>query len=465
MLKVNISQKICPFCLLNHFSRNNEFRLYFIVYNSVDNLEVTGVSRSGRVRKKSSKLMDFRSPDDIDAARALKRAQLLKSPSTKQQHLLTHNTQSGLLSPTSTISSHHLPPTISNNTLNEIIHSSAVPTTIKLEPELLINSENDIEMLLPSDKFSPNDFGSDLNVQVDSNDNCSEDEFSIDTTVRKSAYMTEKSTKKKILKDGKIVLSRLQRKDKGKPRFTAYMLWAKEIRQEMLKSNPDLDFASTSRRLGEMWANVPSNEKYNWRRRAKRLAVRNKRVPKIGSKSSIVVTNAGESSPSQQTATTIFLNKSSVGRPGRKPKHFKNMQKNSLTKKLKIVRKSITTNGLKAEKNNTNITGSGGSIVKQKTITPNNKISPITPGAYKVIGVGPTDIAAHLKLLGDSLTIIGQRLKEHEVIFNINQKKRKKNIFSKITYFVLTSLDFRVKLLFLAVYLYYLTVYCVHWVH
>lgn len=29
-------------------------------------LEVTGISRSGRVRKKSSKLMDFESPDDIE---------------------------------------------------------------------------------------------------------------------------------------------------------------------------------------------------------------------------------------------------------------------------------------------------------------------------------------------------------------------------------------------------------------
>ncbi|CAH2243384.1 jg5189 [Pararge aegeria aegeria] len=31
-----------------------------------EDLEVTGVSRSGRVRKKSSKLMDFESPDDIE---------------------------------------------------------------------------------------------------------------------------------------------------------------------------------------------------------------------------------------------------------------------------------------------------------------------------------------------------------------------------------------------------------------
>ncbi|KAH9628760.1 hypothetical protein HF086_005385 [Spodoptera exigua] len=31
-----------------------------------EDLEVTGISRSGRVRKKSSKLMDFESPDDIE---------------------------------------------------------------------------------------------------------------------------------------------------------------------------------------------------------------------------------------------------------------------------------------------------------------------------------------------------------------------------------------------------------------
>lgn len=38
-----------------------------MTYNLITgDLEVTGVSRSGRVRKKSSKLMDFESPDEID---------------------------------------------------------------------------------------------------------------------------------------------------------------------------------------------------------------------------------------------------------------------------------------------------------------------------------------------------------------------------------------------------------------
>jgi len=36
------------------------------IYVLIPELEVTGVSRSGRVRKKSSKLTDFKSPDEID---------------------------------------------------------------------------------------------------------------------------------------------------------------------------------------------------------------------------------------------------------------------------------------------------------------------------------------------------------------------------------------------------------------
>lgn len=47
--------------------RHRLFLLYYSLIIIVD-LEVTGVSRSGRVRKKSSKLMDFESPDEIERA-------------------------------------------------------------------------------------------------------------------------------------------------------------------------------------------------------------------------------------------------------------------------------------------------------------------------------------------------------------------------------------------------------------
>ncbi|XP_050304719.1 HMG box-containing protein 4 [Anthonomus grandis grandis] len=43
-------------------------------------------------------------------------------------------------------------------------------------------------------------------------------------------------------------------------------------------------------------------------------------------------------------------------------------------------------------------------------------VSPPSPRSkdFKVSGIKPIDVAAHLKLLGESLTIIGERLKEHE---------------------------------------------------
>jgi high mobility group protein 2-like 1 len=35
---------------------------------------------------------------------------------------------------------------------------------------------------------------------------------------------------------------------------------------------------------------------------------------------------------------------------------------------------------------------------------------------FKPVTTAPVDVAAHLKLLGESLSNIGERLKEHEVI-------------------------------------------------
>lgn len=40
-----------------------------------------------------------------------------------------------------------------------------------------------------------------------------------------------------------------------------------------------VDFAAISKRLGELWATVPNLEKYNWRRRAKRLAAKPHSLP------------------------------------------------------------------------------------------------------------------------------------------------------------------------------------------
>lgn len=142
------------------------------------------------------------------------------------------------------------------------------------------------------------------------------------------------------------------------------MLWARDIRHE-LTTNPELDFATISRRLGEMWANVPANEKYNWRRRAKRLALKGKEKAKIIG-----------SPPKTPVSTSKFLNRTPPA-------------------------------GQRSKRNQPEITA----------ISPSPAmVSPVPKSpAGKMSGTAPVDVAAHLKLLGDSLNIIGQRLKEHEV--------------------------------------------------
>lgn len=320
----------------------------------------------------------------------------------------------------------------------------------KVEPELITNSDDiDTHMLSPasqSDRFDPTaDFNDvDLNIvaEDDLSDSDSDREWSIDTTVRKSAYMTEKTSRKKMLKDGKVVLGRLQRKDKGKPRFTSYMLWAREKRQEMLNSNPNLDFATQSRRLSEMWANMPGSDKVNWRRKAKRLAVRKKgsgAVSKVAAKALTMPTGNGLNGPATVQTTSKFLNKTAMpGRPGRRrpgrPRKQKPLLKNNASttnnnvtatkpaKKLKLERKSLmnTPNGTSkvADRSDTSISASGGSCSSsgKQRHSNSSKLSPsVAPGPYRVTGIGPSEVSAHLKLLGDNLTIIGERLKEHEV--------------------------------------------------
>lgn len=55
--------------------------------------------------------------------------------------------------------------------------------------------------------------------------------------------------------------------------------------------------------------------------------------------------------------------------------------------------------------------GGGGTVASP----PSPRAAKDASSVYKTVGIKPIDVAAHLKLLGESLTIIGERLKEHEV--------------------------------------------------
>ncbi|XP_078609900.1 uncharacterized protein LOC144881069 isoform X2 [Branchiostoma floridae x Branchiostoma japonicum] len=133
-------------------------------------------------------------------------------------------------------------------------------------------------------------------------------------------------------------------KEEKKPRkkvMTAYMLWSKHQRQKVVEANPGIDFSSISKKLGEMWQQLPEKEKMIWR--SKRLTLEHKQK--------------------KAAATTV---------------------------KRKVTALSPVRGG---------------------AVSPEPVMSPVkTP----VPGTNPIDVAAHLKLLGESLSLVGQRLHETE---------------------------------------------------
>lgn len=157
----------------------------------------------------------------------------------------------------------------------------------------------------------------------------------------------------------------------GKPRLTAYMMWAREIRADILRTQPDMDFSTMSRRLGELWATVPSGDKFNWRRRAKR--VNNK---------ALATESALEGGANAKMKST-----------GLPPKSSKFLIKKSADDVENLV--------------------ATGPVSPTEAPAPKGKAGSDV-AIYKVTGTQPIDVAAHLELLGESLRIIGERLKEHE---------------------------------------------------
>lgn len=62
-----------------------------------------------------------------------------------------------------------------------------------------------------------------------------------------------------------------EKKDK-RPSVSAYVLWCKDSRRVMHRTYPELDFASLSKKMGEIWHQLPQNEKATWFSKAKMIA-------------------------------------------------------------------------------------------------------------------------------------------------------------------------------------------------
>lgn len=328
--------------------------------------------------------MDFESPDDLDT-------RYKRTPTQRK----TSESHEPMLSPKDRIS-----------------HASAGKANISQPTraeEVYIKEEN-IKQELEYEEFDMPHSGSDFEHDFDdpnaessldsmeSSDDLDDDqenqgfrrldEHTDADQPAQSLYLMEKSNRKRlVIKDGKIIgKTKAQRKDKGKPRFTAYMMWAREIRAELLRINPDMDFSTMSKKLGELWATVPSNEKFNWRRRAKRANNKVLALESTNEAGGLAAKMKSTGLPTKGNSSSKFLNKS----------------KEPLVDTLQIGIASVVSGP---------VSPPDGVKVKQTSASTASGDVAI----YKVTGTQPIDVAAHLELLGESLRIIGERLKEHEV--------------------------------------------------
>lgn len=188
--------------------------------------------------------------------------------------------------------------------------------------------------------------------------------------------MSEKSSKNRVLSRDGVTLKRQPRKDKGRTRMTAYMLWARSVRSQM---DDNLDFAAKSQRLGELWANVPISERHLWKRR---VTTYNRNMAKQAAKDAAAAAkeSATGGGGEKSLGNSKFLNKSRGS-------------------------SSTTVTGNVSRRGRSETTGRrNGRNTSNKTV--------ITPPVLE--STDPINIAAHLKLLGDSLSNIGESLEQHE---------------------------------------------------
>ncbi|XP_075161907.1 uncharacterized protein LOC142234634 [Haematobia irritans] len=368
--------------------------------------EVTGISRSGRVRKKSSKLLDFlQSPDESSQRKVYKRSNnsgnLSRNP---VKHGRGRPSLAALKARQEAVDDEHdvVADDDDLDSEHDVGEDREFDTEMDIQP---INSDEDDETLddddlghNPRDETDDDGFGelvADL-VGVEGSDKNANNP---DSKVRKSLYMTEK----RMGSSG----GRLERKDKGKCRYTAYSLWAREYRKTA-NFGKEVDF-QTARR--ELWANVSNKEKNNWRRKAKIQATKAKALERAGG-----ANKDGRRGMATSTASTnsTFINRPTTSRTKKLQMQAEEKQKamedmtetKSQTKRTRNNshnRKSTTAAGLNKSTNAVTLYTNGP--------TSNSAVYNInTP----LPTIEPIDAAAHLKLLGESLTIIGERLKDHE---------------------------------------------------
>lgn len=160
---------------------------------------------------------------------------------------------------------------------------------------------------------------------------------------------------------------------------TAYTLWCKENRPKVQKSDPQMDFASASRALGEIWQSLSNNEKLQWKLKADKI----------------------KNGPVQMRETGPPAPEPPVARPNHAPVTTPASSRTSSAPQHLPVRRIVPS--VKAA-----AASSSNVRVSKKVVAP----EAIT--WQKTGKVTPIDVSSYLRILGESLSSIGRRLSEQK---------------------------------------------------
>ncbi|XP_072539579.1 HMG box-containing protein 4-like [Salminus brasiliensis] len=180
--------------------------------------------------------------------------------------------------------------------------------------------------------------------------------------------------------------ARLKAEKSKKKVLTAYQIFCKEYRLSILEEQPGLDFGDLSKKLGDAWNQLPEGDKQVWRERAEYLQHKRMKSESSASKHS----KHSQPKPAKDTSK----NKGVASFPG-------------------VV---------------TPTTGAASSVPKraEPPVSPAQNgtvlvpIADVPPSPLRDPEVDPIDAAAHLQLLGESLSLIGRRLQETEGMVTVS---------------------------------------------
>ncbi|XP_051997361.1 HMG domain-containing protein 4-like isoform X1 [Xyrauchen texanus] len=174
-------------------------------------------------------------------------------------------------------------------------------------------------------------------------------------------------------------------KEKKKKVLTAYQIFYKEYRNSILEEEPGLDFGDLSKRLADAWKQLPEGDKQVWRERS------------------------------------VYLQRKQMKSDA--VKHVKHLKEQRTSQKVK------DSSRVKGHYSSGVVTPAAGTVVlkhPETTVTPVQNgsaplsVSMVTRSPIREPDVDPIDAAAHLQLLGESLSLIGRRLQETEGMVTVS---------------------------------------------